>query len=580
MERASTRKTEEKAINKINCLIDEISCAISNIEKNDKTITWDGTIDFYNGNVDKKANLDFFIDVQVKGRTRNKKKLENKSQFDLDILDLKNYLIKDGTLLLVVEFKNNSDEYKIYFAPLLPYDIHKYLESVKDSEIEKVKIKTREIKDSVHLETICRNFNIGKNIQKRMKDSAFSENNTLLNSNCVSKFNIWVHNIKDFKPEDLIGTYQYIYTMNDSDDPIAVSYGLISDIDVPIENVVTTLDKSIVYNDLSHSKSLEHDLLKFGKAFSVDQINNKFNIKICGTLNERIKQLSFSNKIISEKKFLIGDKEIRLNKDIEQSKDLLMIERVTKKIKEVLLNHNIEKDINLDLWDNEDYKEFSIWMNAIDKGINLHLESNDNMIGFKSIKDLKLSIIAIKQDDNTHKIESIWNNNHDSKYQFKVTSGDKDYYSNNIFLNLNKEAYYSDDININEMKNVLSNSELSDDELILLNMQVLEILDVYDDINNVSLLEYAKFLTEILLEKSSNNSIYYINYCQILKRQDGLGTDEISELIKIRDTSTEDEIKLCCSALMGNKSETEIIKRKLDEGTLAMLMSYPISIYF
>ena len=580
MERASTRKTEEKAINKINCLIDEISCAISNIEKNDKTITWDGTIDFYNGNVDKKANLDFFIDVQVKGRTRNKKKLENKSQFDLDILDLKNYLKKDGTLLLVVEFKNNSNEYKIYFASLLPYDIHKYLEYVKDTEIEKVKIKTREIKNSIHLETICRNFNIGKNIQKRMKDSAFSENNTLLNSNYVSKFNIWVHNIKDFKPEDLIGTYQYIYTMNDSGDSIAVSYGLISDIDVPIENVITTLDKSIFYNDLSHSKSLEHDLLRFGKAFSVDQTNNKFNIKICGTLNERIKQLSFSNKIISEKKFLIGDKEIKLNENIEQSDDLLMIERVTKKIKDVLLNHNIDKDINLDLWDNEDYKEFSIWMNAIDKGINLHLESNDNMIGFKSIKDLKLSIIAIKQDDNTHKIESIWNNNHDSKYQFKVTSGDKDYYSNNIFLNLNKEAYYSDDININEMKNDLSNSELSDDELILLNMQVLEILDVYDDINNVSLLEYAKFLTEILLEKSSNNSIYYINYCQILKRQDSLGTDEISELIRIRDTSTEDEIKLCCSALMGNKYETEIIKRKLDEGTLTLLMSYPISIYF
>ena len=79
MERASSKKTEEKAITKINELIDNIKCASSNIQKNDKTISWDGTIDFYSGSIDKKKNYDFSVDAQVKGRTRNKKKLDDKN---------------------------------------------------------------------------------------------------------------------------------------------------------------------------------------------------------------------------------------------------------------------------------------------------------------------------------------------------------------------------------------------------------------------------------------------------------------------------------------------------------------------
>ena len=118
----SSLKTEQKAIHKINDLIINIPTAYSKIDENDKNISWDGTIDFYeNENIEKKDNYLFSIDVQVKGRSTPKKRLGEKQQLDMDIADIRNYLKKDGTLLLLVMFRNESEDYKIYFLDLLPY---------------------------------------------------------------------------------------------------------------------------------------------------------------------------------------------------------------------------------------------------------------------------------------------------------------------------------------------------------------------------------------------------------------------------------------------------------------------------
>ena len=54
----------------------------------------------------------------------------------------------------------------------------------------------------------------------------------------------------------------------------------------------------------------------------------------------------------------------------------------------------------------------------------------------------------------------------------------------------------------------------------------------------------------------------------------------MEELIRIRDSSSEDEIKLCCNALLDNKIEKDIILKRLDNSTINILKSYPISIYF
>ena len=149
---------------------------------------------------------------------------------------------------------------------------------------------------------------------------------------------------------------------------------------------------------------------------------------------------------------------------------------------------------------------------------------------------------------------------------------------NNFYLVLNSEAYQSDDINFEEMKKSFFQKNLSDGELTLMNLQLLEVLKAYDITKNLELLEYAKYLSDILLHKDKS-SINYINYAQILKRENNI-TDEIcKELLKIRDNSDEIEIKIGCNILLENKTEVSILLEKLNSQTLEGFKKYPIAIY-
>lgn len=576
----SSKKTELKAINKIDNLIIEIDTAVSNISKNDKNISWDGTIDFYNGNVDKKDNFEFSVDVQVKGRTSYKKKLNDKESFDLEIADLKNYSKKDGTLLLLVKFKNDTDEYKIYYLEFLPYNIARFLKSVENSSSKTIRVKLKELKGSEHLEEICRNYQINKDIQKRMNPSDLLNENVTMNSDMVTKFNVWEKDITKFYPEKLVGTYQYIYLMDKDNHPIGVNYSMIFNMSKHLDKPVMTTNKEIIYNDLTYSKTTTSDLYTFGKAFTINNTNKTFNFQICGTLNERIKQLAFINSISNDKKFLVGDFEFKLDDDISNIDNFKELESNYSELKKVLLKHNITKDINLDLWTQDDFKQFNIWMNAIEFGNKISLQSDTSLIGNKTIQDLKLSIVASRTPDGLFGVDSIWNCEKKDRYHFKVVNDEQEILTDNLFLNLNEECYHSDDINVKEMIDVMSNYNFAKEEYQLLNLQVLDVIKAYDNSNNLELLDYALFLTNLLLEKDADlREIYYINYCQILKRKNELGKKEIEELIKIRETTTKNDIKLCCNALIDNIVEKNILLSKLDSDTKNIMMNYPISKY-
>lgn len=580
MERASSKKTEEKAITKINELIDNIKCASSNIQKNDKTISWDGTIDFYSGSIDKKKNYDFSVDVQVKGRTRNKKKLDDKSQFEIDVLDLKNFLKKDGTLLLVVEFKKDSDEYKIYYSSLLPYDIHKELEGIKGTSVEKIKVKMKMIKNADHLESICKNFQLNKDIQKRMNKESFINDYNRTTPATKAKFSVWEKDAAHFTPESLVGQYQYIYEINENGDPVGISYSMIYNMSKEINTEISTVDKSIVYKDLVYVKTMEEELFTFGKAFTINSTFKKFDIKICGTLNERISELQFINNAISDKMFLIGDSEFKLNDDITGNEQFITLEKNYITLRNLLNKRKITKDLNLDTWKNEEITELLNWLDAIENNKDINLNSANNLLGSKTINEVKLSVIASKQENGMFKVEPIWNGGKYNRYNFKFSSSEKEIITDNIFLNLNKEAYLADDINYDEMKSSFTD-ELTEDENILLNFQVLDVIEAYDISKDIRLLDYAEYLTSLLLKKDTDaRNIYYINYCQILKRKGNISNIEMEELIRIRDSSSEDEIKLCCNALLDNKIEKDIILKRLDNSTINILKSYPISIYF
>ena len=76
----SKTKIEQKAITKIRDIIDSIELFTYHFNEMDKDISWDGNINMYHENIDKKENFDSSIDVQIKGRTTpNKNQLHHSS---------------------------------------------------------------------------------------------------------------------------------------------------------------------------------------------------------------------------------------------------------------------------------------------------------------------------------------------------------------------------------------------------------------------------------------------------------------------------------------------------------------------
>lgn len=572
----SKTKVEQRAITKIRDLIDKIEIFSHSFKEMDKNISWDGTIEMYNGNIDVKENYDYTIDVQVKGRTTNNKKFSSKYRFPLDKTDLENYLKKDGTILITCLFKKDGSDFRIYCTELLPYNIRLLLKQCSSNTI---KVDLKEIKTAEQFENICRNFKLDKEIQKGIKSNIFDQNNLSSSKGKVTKFYTWNKEGKYFNPQNLVGTWKYIYTLDENGYAINVSYGMLCNIVETLNAKVYSKEKELIFDDVKLETKVEGKNIIFGKAFTMDCVKNKFNIKICGKLIDRIKQLEFITKISNDKIFYINDIEFSINiAKREQSKFTNLLEKY-KKLRDFFNKHGIDKEIDFDTWKDCDFNYLEKWIDAIENHTPMEMNSDISMLGSISIRDIRLSVFAVKRDDGNFDILSVWNNNRETKYYFKYGSGIDEIETTNFYLILNAQAYQADDINIEEMKVYMDNVSFSDGEYELMNLQLLEVLKAYDITKKVDLINYAKYLIKKLLEHEPNSPIYYINYAQTLKRE-GYITDEImKKIIEIRDSNVSIEIKISCNLLLDNKTEANILAQNLNKQTLEEFKKYPIAIY-
>lgn len=580
MSRVSTKKREQQAINKINYLIEQIDNAHSNINDNDKYISWDGTIDFYKGNIDKKENFDYSVDVQIKGRTRYKKKFGEKSYFDLDITDLRNFLKKDGTILFCVEFLSNNDDFKIYYANLLPYDIYHYLKF--ESTSKTVKIKTKSLKDAKMLHDICEDFNIQKNVQKRISNQGFENGNLEIENNNITQIKFL--SSASLSIDDLIGTEHYLYTYNAQNIPVSVNYGFINEIGFDTTTIISDVDKIYFYTNCRFIKSRNDERIEFGNSFVINISKSSFSITLRGTLLERIKDLNFLESIIKNNGFLINDNIFTIDSTNFDVSDLSLLLEKYINIKKKLDEYKMNVDPNIDNWTDKDFYEFELWFNSLNKSIGINLKSDTCFIGSKKINDIRISVLGRKNEEGKFVVETLWNNGIYNKYNFKYSFDEKSIFSNNLFFNLNYDCYLADDINVTQMMDVIRNeeNELNNDDLFLINCQLLEILKAYDINQNQLLLTYANFLVDILLKKSFDDesySTYYINYCQLLKRQNKLSDKDKEKLYEIRNENLSVEHNLSCNILLDNYNEADFILSNMSKSNIDHFKKYPISIF-
>ena len=577
MEEISHTKTEKRAINKIEELIDSLDYLDHHLKDGDKGICWDGYISLYHGNIDNKDNWDGDIYVQVKGRTTPIKELSNNWLFDVDIRDLKNYNKIDGTLFLGVRFKHDG-KFKIYYKELLPKNLHELL---NEQNINSVKIKLKEVKSAQHLEQICRNFILDKEVQKKLPKEVFDKNVLSIGDSKLGTFSVWSKG--NFNPITILGEEKFIYIIDEKKKIINVEYDEIIKIAKEIDLSIKSNDGDIYYSKINRSIDITGEQeISFGKAFSLFINSKRFSINICGTLKERIKQLKFIKSILDSNGFMIGNGAVTIKNNQEEKAKYNNLYDAYIKIENFCIRHNINKDINIDVWTNKNFKEFLIWIDAIENNVKINVkEWNISTLGSIQIQDIRFSIFADKLEDNSFQIYSIWNSTNKDHYQFRYGEDNSDaIYTNKFFSILNKDVYMADDINIDEMKNYYNENGLEKGEETLLNLQVLEIIKAFDITGKVELLDYARFLLNKIIKYSEMYDAARINCLQIEKRIRDLKEEEIEELISIRDKNEDIMFKISSNLLIGNIEEARIQFNTLNNIEKDYYRAFPIYKFF
>lgn len=188
MAKPSNSKTEQRALNALESIIDEHLTMSYQFNSQDKEMSWDGYIDIFkvNNGDQSKANFDDRVPVQIKGHFDEKQRYIKKDRitYEVKLVDLRAYSTGKGVLYFQVFLCDNQRE--IFYTSLFPSKILDCLEKAEKRHNEKsINIPFYKLKkDSDALYCIVKQFsNEGKKqgsgftplVQDRIKKEDFDK---------------------------------------------------------------------------------------------------------------------------------------------------------------------------------------------------------------------------------------------------------------------------------------------------------------------------------------------------------------------------------------------------------------------
>lgn len=129
----SSNKTEHRALNRLESIINEHPTMDHQFNGNDKEMCWDGFIWLFKGNHDVQSagNFDARIPVQIKGHNDPAHKYfeRNTISYPVRLVDLEAYATEKGVLYFQIFI--DGREHSIFYASLFPSKIADYLEAAR-----------------------------------------------------------------------------------------------------------------------------------------------------------------------------------------------------------------------------------------------------------------------------------------------------------------------------------------------------------------------------------------------------------------------------------------------------------------
>ncbi|MBE5039712.1 hypothetical protein [Ructibacterium gallinarum] len=549
------KKIEEISVNKIENLCNEFSRLESHIDTNDKTASVDGKIIVRKHPTEKKEDILDYITVQVKGTQVQKLSLKEIS-FDVEIADLKNFLLFDGVIFFVVELVSNT-QYRIFYNLLLPYDIHAILKNIKtDQKQKRIKLKKLEKKQFLK---ICNQFIAERQNQKGVK--------------CIP--NEDVKKLKDFK-FTLAGNIKN-----------AIKYLLNND--VYIKAYQTELKEEIISNKATICQINEHSHVavyigdekyydefviqhnkngikaKIGKGIYISNIGEHFipkiDVKIQGNLYERIRDIKFLIAWNNYKRVSIGDSFFEIVPNEKNLENLKIIQKNLQEIATMFDYLGVYFDVDIGKLSAKDNETIATLVNAVIYNKGEITQSNVIQAINVGIANKNIAIVVF----NDNGVQKVYNYFDLHKYMKTIVEDDKgEKYQVPCYNDTNADLWLMFcNFRINSYEEAIKQcdpSPVAKERCIKI---YLEMLRCYDIKNNDEYLNTCIRTIEYLRQTYTDDISVVVNYYQTIKRLRQLSKEEKELLISLKNNTEDSMVLSCINIILDNQSDFEYYYDKL-----------------
>lgn len=514
------------------------------------------------------GNSDGFrpIRIQIKGTT------STGDSFKINRYEAEAYLSENGVIFFTVFFKKIDDEnydendYVITYNALTKNTLKRLL---ADDKRKRFKLKMKKVPTDINeFYKICNNFLIDKSLQTNYIDcSELLKNKPIkeiimkstITPKCENKiYEILSDNLKYprtlmIKFED--GTEQIL-----SD---AKMFCWSSSTDF----IIKVRDK-VFYNKVENVNLQNKNFLIFGNSFKIIYSPNyEFECSLDGNIYQYIHDIEFLLAVYENNGFELNDKHLVLK----------FTEDVYKALKSKIKQLQIIKEVYKTIGFNSDLKPNNITQKEFSEVLRLYFKKVAKTGIYTLSLAQKLGLVFVDKDLNYKNFFEASNN---LIWKIKLDNG-KEIENISPFITLKRgslEKY--DNIDYTKIEESIFNQKINDDTLILTNQFVLELIEYYDKIKKIPILESAKNITQWLL-KNDNSDYIRINLYQINKRLNNELTEiEINDLIRIKNETSDNLIKCAVCILLESKIEFQTIFKQLKESEQEQLKNFPIYYLF
>lgn len=556
------------------------------INEHDKEPSWDGFIYIYSNKKKSKDGLKR-VPVQVKGTVKSKIP-KKEIKYEIETVDLKNYLDDGGVLYLVVYFSPKGDRNQIYFASLLPVKIRSLLEQANNKKTVKIKCSPLPLENEA-LASLFINFHRERQSQSSFANYKLYSVEELDNQGLLDELKFSVSGYGNYAKNTFNLLFQddlYMYaSIKGLSIPIPVN-DVISNVKglLTLKEPVTVQGKTF-YNSCKAIYSKNKTEYIVGSAFSLSVSDNKivFKMNLSDYLDEQVKDIEFFLALYNNRAFNIGASTVELNKiQIEYSSDRK--ETLERQLafcqKTILLFGKLGIDSHFDLSKLEikDYRNLERLEKAIiDDAVITDWKSGLPLLLKLTISNLSIPLVLKEEGSGNYRVSDFVR---DNTFEL-IRELDGGNIPTTRFAILSPQDYVdisSMDYNcLIESVLLYKNQPTFFDES---NRILLHLISAYDlDESRQDTIKCAEKLSEIIVEKAddANMEIAVLNNLQIKKRLGTLLAEDIQHLKMITDNVENPvDCRIAAHLLLDESEKAKAMLAKSGDSMQEEFKSYPI----